>query len=296
MKSSKYKQPEDADATSAPFLWEAPNADAALIFGDKWTELHDYVSNRLTAMRTTRGATKVEKLVSETQPSWMEFMLELMRSRSWTMLYPAQSTAGKWVTVHNELYQVPEEFKKISKKPSKDEEDAESIEMEEPFLLSGQVVPNEAPNQQERPVVQHTQPLHALLPFEGKLPDLPDLPILDFEGVATSLGSMQRESALYSKILRQTIGGCDASEAKRSRKVHAGQTDDLFCFEGEARDYADDDDDKADDTVEPDVVVGETSAKTSQNKGQIKGARNAVDDVVTAEGVATPEENTNTDN
>lgn len=217
---------------SMPFLWRAPNADAALIFGDKWAELHDYLKNRLRAIHdpatVQKPPTKPHKLISETQPGWTEYLLELMRARGWSMLYPATRGAGGWATVHQDLYQAPEEFTTQAPDRESDRQDGDLPDTEEPFL-SGEIGVLESPKEQ-RNVVRHSQSLHAVLPFNGDLSDLTDLPSMSHEGELLPAYVLDNEVAHYKEKLRQQVGGCTVAQAGLNRAVVAGITDDLFCF------------------------------------------------------------------
>ncbi|KAJ4379892.1 hypothetical protein N0V86_005076 [Didymella sp. IMI 355093] len=70
-----------ADVKAVPFLMQAPNAHAALFFGDAWTEWHSFLSERVTMHHRAKKGVSKAKLVSETLPSWAEYMLEFMRAR-----------------------------------------------------------------------------------------------------------------------------------------------------------------------------------------------------------------------
>jgi len=254
-KKQKDTQKDQTDTAGTPFMWQAPNADAVLIFGEKWAEVHSYVSNRLQVIHETNGATKQKKLVSENQPSWTEFFLEIMRARSWSLLYPEAGEPGQWATVHKELYQVPEEFKSPAKKADKKTDLEEPPAIEEPFLR-GEDTPA-ASNVQEKPIMLQASSLYAVLPSRGVLPELPSLPLLDYEGNALSWPDFEGRGAGYSNILREKVGGCKKSDAGRPRKIKAGRTDDLFCLKGQEPDYIED-------LIppQPEVVVGE---KTPSN-------------------------------
>ena len=266
IKNQKAMKTDESDAGRAPFMWQGPNADAVLIYGEKWAEIHNYVSNRLQVVHETKGATKQKKLVSETQPSWMEFFLEIMRARSWSLLYPAPGEADQWATVHKELYQVPEEFKRPAKKAQKESDLNEPPEIEEPFMR-GEDTPALS-NIQEGPIMQHSSPLHSILPSRGILPELPDIPLLDFEGKTMTWQEFEGQGAGYSNILREKVGGCTASDAGRPRKIVGGRTDDLFCLKGQEADYIGD-------LIpeEEEVIVGEKStAKAAPGKEDVAKA------------------------
>lgn len=235
MSGRKYAnraQEEEGDR-SAPFLWQAPDADAALIFGAKWAEFHDYLKNRLRAMHDPTAVTtapiRPRKLVSETQPGWMDYLLELMRARGWHLLFPAAREAGGWVTIHQDLYQTPEEFVRT---PNLDDDDSEAQELpdvDEPFLTVDTGVPA-SQFKEQRNTVQHSQPLHAMLPFEGDMPELLSLPAMSYTGDIVPAHILETEALVYKEKLRQDVGGCDMAQAGINRPIVNGETDDLFCF------------------------------------------------------------------
>ncbi|KAK2766932.1 hypothetical protein FQN54_006247 [Arachnomyces sp. PD_36] len=103
-------------------LWQAPHSNAVLYFGDKWAELHGFVSNRLSARggEASQGST----IISRKYPAFMGYVLELMRARGYYILYPFfYARAGvSLATVHNELYQSPEEFTSREATKNQDEE------------------------------------------------------------------------------------------------------------------------------------------------------------------------------
>ncbi|KAI5248580.1 hypothetical protein E4T43_01370 [Aureobasidium subglaciale] len=227
---------------SVPFLWQAPNADAALIFGDIWAEVHDYLKNRLRAAHGTssvqQAPTKRAKLISETQPGWLEYMLELMRARGWRNHYPAQLDAGAWATVHRDLFQKPEEYSNTPAKivdPPKETKVDMGIDEDEPFLRAEPAAEQirrqeEYLDRKEHDTLQHSQPLHAMLPYETKLTGIALLPALEFGGQEVEREEFKRLATEYRPMLRAQVGGCNAVEASNDRKYDFGKTGDLFCF------------------------------------------------------------------
>ncbi|KAL9034171.1 MAG: hypothetical protein Q9214_007166, partial [Letrouitia sp. 1 TL-2023] len=104
-----------------PFMWQAPNSNAALYFGDKWIEFHSFLTSRV-AIKVPEYLRRPKQL-SVDHPSWMEYLLELMRSRGYSLLYPDFSSEDDSIaTVHNELFQLPEEYAT----PEEDEEEETS--------------------------------------------------------------------------------------------------------------------------------------------------------------------------
>ena len=152
----------------SPFLWQAPNSNAALYFGDKWIEFHDFVAHVLSSQHTLPTATTLnEKLVSKTYPSWLEHMLELVRARAYYILYPNFEDPDALVTLHNELYQLPEEYSEPEQQPSSGE-------------LTADPADHLSLKHKEIPLV--TKSLLTILPFDGSLPKISEMPLLGWEG------------------------------------------------------------------------------------------------------------------
>ncbi|TKA25218.1 hypothetical protein B0A50_05916 [Salinomyces thailandicus] len=218
-----------------PFLYQAPSATASLIFGGKWTTFHDFLTHRLRASSTGK-AEKMPKLVASTEPAWLEYLLELMRARGYSMLHPATP----FVTVHNELAQIPEEYlrtKDQASDPASEPEAPEAPE-NEAFLTPPDLPPlSNHPEHEPRT----TQPLHALLPLSADLPELPHLPYLSHTGQLLAIPETEisdlRES--YIPYFRHHVGGCSAREAQHNRVVRDPSTDDLFCLPGVEVEYED---------------------------------------------------------
>lgn len=196
-----------------PFLWQAPNSNAALYFGDKWTELHTFLSNSLTYAQPTNPLTT--KQVSKTYPSWLESILQLARIRGYWMLYPAfPSTEEALVTLHNELYQPPEEFLQDEEEFSPD---ADELTADPKTHLSL--------NHKEHPLLNTH--LLSILPNQGALPTYADMPVLTFDGRGTTSLELSGEAAEFKRIFTKEIGGC--SPSLEAKPLIAGSAADLFC-------------------------------------------------------------------
>ncbi|KAI8942312.1 hypothetical protein NX059_000391 [Plenodomus lindquistii] len=223
---------------SVPFLWQAPNSHATLFFGEKWAEWHDFLGNRVRKHQTDSKAKPRKKDVSETMPSWTEYMLEFMRARGYAILYPA-ATSAALVTVHNELYHAPEEY------TPQPEDDVVSLPVDssEPFLKGDTPAP--APNHKEPPIIAVSTPIHQALPFSGDLPEVPHLPYLVYTGQSIAHMTVPKTAKEYADIFRMEIGGCVLKQGKK-RKTVRGETADLFCFgeEGEGEWIGEDEDQK----------------------------------------------------
>ncbi|KAL5115106.1 hypothetical protein ACEQ8H_007021 [Pleosporales sp. CAS-2024a] len=204
----------------APFLWQAPNSHATLFFGDKWAELHSFLTNRVLKQHESAKTTSRAKAVSEALPAWTEYMLEYMRARAYTVLYPAK-TSEAFVTVHNELYHAPEEY---SPGPEGNKEHGEPARPE-PFLRAEHAASR--PKQDESQIIPDSQSLHLVLPFDGDLPELGHLPHLLYNGEMIDKSNVSSTALEYANQFRREIGGCTK---KKHRNMAPGQAKDLFCW------------------------------------------------------------------
>jgi len=202
--------------TVSPFLWQAPNSNAALIFGDKWIELHDFVSHSLSSQHLLpTPATLNEKLVSKSHPSWLEHILKLARARGYLTIYPNFENPDALATMHSELYQTPEEYV--------EEIDEETSGAE----LTADPARHKSLGKSEKPLVMKS--LLKILPFKGALPEISDMPILSWDGEITRFDSILDSALDYAKIFRREIGGCEETAAEKSQ--FPLMADDLFCLD-----------------------------------------------------------------
>ncbi|KAL1862585.1 hypothetical protein VTK73DRAFT_6748 [Phialemonium thermophilum] len=183
------------------FLWQAPNSDAMLLFGQKWAELHGFVSRLLEYQHKSPPTQPFlsQKLVSKKYPAWLEHALQLCRARGYWTLYPSEAVATDLATIHNELYQAPEEFEA--------EFEPDPAEWSELVLTSRRLLEQ--------------------LPDGGSLPPFKDLPLLAWDGKVTNLATLDTESREYTVTFREAIGGCEGLKpADLTPKLTAA---DLFC-------------------------------------------------------------------
>ncbi|KAF2024569.1 hypothetical protein EK21DRAFT_104588 [Setomelanomma holmii] len=220
-------------APSTPFLWQAPNSHATLFFGDKWAELHSYLGNRVIKHQEGPKMASRIKLITESLPAWTEYMLEFMRARGYSLLYPTMSSETL-VTVHNELYHMPEEYT-----PASDKQDSTTLiaDADEPFLRAE--IPPRPPNNPEPPLIG-SKSLHLALPFDGDLPEVPHMPRMLYDGQLVHITNVSKVAREYADKFREEVGGCTIPKVKH-RKVVPGETRDLFCFGDEdANDWEND--------------------------------------------------------
>jgi hypothetical protein len=228
-----YKYIEEKGVGSAPFLWQAPNSHAALYYGDQWVQLHSFLSNRVKKQHSSKQKPPKEKLVSESLPAWAEYMLELMRARGLALLYPARTSDASLVTIHNELYQLPEEF--LPRDEDEDEENPISPSDIEPQPFLTADTPPPKPSTHEPPLLPYSRPLHLALPFSGTLPDFIHLPYFNHAGTPIPQENITNLAREFADAYRLDIGDCEPAPKGKRRKIEYMSARDLFCFgdEGE---------------------------------------------------------------
>ena len=224
---SEDEQDEDKDVPT-PFLWQAPNSNAALYFGDKWIEIHSFLTARIAASKTQipihQRPPPRQKEVSQSYPAWMEYISELIRARGYSLLYPNfPSLSDSIVTVHNELYHPPPEFTHTSETTSS-ETSALALDLSDhltadPSAFSHTTYP-------EPPLL--TAPLLSMLPSPGDLPELSSIPLLDFYGTIINPASSLDTATKYADSFRRDIGHCRSVNSAHGA-VQRMKTDDLFC-------------------------------------------------------------------
>jgi len=209
------------ESSPSLFLWQAPNSNAALYFGDKWAEFHSFLTSRLTAQQQ-KFVTR-PKQISQNYPSWTEYLLELMRARGYSVLYPNLPSLPSLATVHNELYQLPEESSPPPPRPDLDNPPADT---KEPFLAGPSPASNQHPLNPEPPLV--LTPLLTILPDEGDLPQLSSLPSLSYSGELLTPLTAKQQTEEFAHEFRREVGGC---KTKSKKLIYLMKADDLFCLD-----------------------------------------------------------------
>ncbi|KAF2143891.1 uncharacterized protein K452DRAFT_285929 [Aplosporella prunicola CBS 121167] len=238
MRSEKYTQLQAGHEDAlVPFTWQAPNAHAALYFGDFWPELHSFLSLRLAAFRRQTKPQPRPRSLHESEPIWTEYFLELMRARGYFLHFPSLSDSDALVALHGELYTPPEEAL-----PAPTDADAAAgadapapSETAAPFLVAPDT-PAAPPLAAEPPLAPLTRPLHQVLPFDASAPELRHLPQLAHTGEELEVGASAEATEEVSLKFRRSVGGCaevlggEAEVGKREWIVSEGSARDLFCF------------------------------------------------------------------
>ena len=200
-----------------PFLWQSPNDNAALYFGDKWIEFHSFLSLRLT-----KAPSGSPKKISRKHPAWMEFLFEFMRARGYSMLYPGAFFNDFTITtVHDELYQIPEEFAQQSEHS---ESKVNPTSLDTP-LEGNSTWTRKSPPNIEKPLLETS--LVDLLPNKADLLELNAVPLVTFDGTSQTDEDMDISALQFSDDFRRTVGGC-GSGRRAPRQIH-NQAVDLFC-------------------------------------------------------------------
>ena len=206
--STRFSPPPSVDGTedvrsdTASFLWQAPNSNAVLFLGERWVELHGFVSQLLTAQQNHHHPPQLlaEKLVSKRYPSWLEQALRLCQARGYLTLYPSRSTSSALALVHSELYTPPEEYG--DELPTFKADESAEVELTSASFLE-------------------------TLPSRGSLLPFHDLPLLAWGGKKSSLQNLNAAAIDYTMEFKRQVAGCDAESLEQV--VPDASAKDLFC-------------------------------------------------------------------
>lgn len=221
--STPFTVPEGSDSetpsrSSGAFLWQSPSSDATLFLGDKWMELHGYVSQLLEAQisKEEMPAMLAREEISKQYPSWLEYVLQLVRLRGYLTLYPSVATSNVIMGSHSDLGNTPEEHlgdKKLGESVENGKEDAATG-----FDPTSQV------------------DMLATLPKEGHFVDLPQLPLLSLEGTTSTLGIIKTNAQARAKQFRREVGQCPVPKGEEAELDEDDEPKadkwarDLFCM------------------------------------------------------------------
>lgn len=197
--------PSNAAAKSdASFVWQAPSSDAMLVFGDKWVELHGYVSQSLAVQKAGTGVPTLTQSqdVAQDKPAWLESMLQLSRLRSYYTVYPSKATADAIIGVYADLPDVPAGRDKSEAEVRLDTERGSNFD-------SGSQVG-----------------MLNTLPHGGLLTSLGKMPALSWEGEHSNIKDIIQDGHKQTADFRRQIGKCADPTAIVNRDRFAK---DLFC-------------------------------------------------------------------
>lgn len=201
-----------------PFLWQSPNSNAALYFGDRWIEFHSFLTARLSKPPPAR-----RKSISEKHPAWLEFLLEFMRARDYSLIYPNfPSDEDSIATIHDELYQVPEEF---PKKTQSTDSSIPELDPNEPLTGESDPEARRAPPNTETALL--SSDLISSLPNSGDLPELSKIPLLSHNGVNMSRELSAEAATAFAQTYQREVGDCRSASETTTRQPNSAL--DLFC-------------------------------------------------------------------
>jgi len=219
-----FQHPDDVHGekgTPNPFLWQAPTSNAVLILGDKWMELHDFVTRTMQATERLDAAPSIisDKSISRQYPSWLEHALRLARVRGYWFVYPGEEVAEHLATVHVELYTVPEEYAGERTHKGSISDDA------------GDIAIGEIREKVRSGIELQVKPLSLLesLPNNGKLWPLTALPIAAWDGAEVSFQDLRTRAGDFELSFKNSVGGCEAEDGKGQKPLEPMVAQDLFC-------------------------------------------------------------------
>lgn len=203
-------------------LWQSPNSNAALYFGDKWDEFQNFLYRR-TAPHDSNSV-GLPQFVSEKYPAFIHYLFELMRAQGYYMLYPLAPTAHdlRLATLHNELFEPPEEFRLPKSGSLRKEIDEHYIDdvSHEDIWSSGST---------EKSVDKDSTLGKLLSRSPEGLPRLSSLPLLSYDGQVSNYEKLHQDSIEYGNSFRTKYGGCKTSEVGDAPLREPGIIDNLFC-------------------------------------------------------------------
>lgn len=229
LQPSPMEEDEVKSEGHTPFLWQAPNSNAALYFGDKWVELHSFLSARISIQNShALGNYKPPsrpKAVGSHYPSWMEYVQELMRVKDYFLLYPYfPPKSDAMVAIHNELRQLPEEFSRTHDGNSPTH--VPPVDLYDPFTIDPSIESASFTPRYE-PSLRNSNLLSFLSESSSSdLPDLGSLPILSHDGNLVSPYRSAKNADKFAKEFRREIGRCSGKLVALANHMSIG---DLFC-------------------------------------------------------------------
>ncbi|KAI0453101.1 hypothetical protein F5B21DRAFT_310420 [Xylaria acuta] len=211
-----FKHPEDVNGQIGgmpnPFLWQAPTSNAVLFLGDKWMELHDFVSRTMQANENFDVIPTVvsEKAISKQHPAWLEHALRLARVRGYWFLYPGEEVGERLATVHGELYNIPEEYAGSEASDEEVERIRRKVRSAPETRLASLSLLDSLPN-------------------NGVLWPLTALSVATWEGAEVDSRDIRARAADFELKFKGTVGECEAEDGKGQKPYEVGSAQDLFC-------------------------------------------------------------------
>lgn len=198
------------------FLWQRPNSEAMLITGEKWIELHHFISRTLYQKKTTSSSSSPALLTEGTTgkmyPAWLDYVFQLSRLRGYYTLYPSKATAEAILGAHSDMPDPPEEYEKEAAAAAAQKSSADNLQHDSSpgsFDLASPVDMLET------------------LPEEGYLQLPVEVPLLSWDGTLTTPKNLAGKAQDYAALFRREVGGC--AKEKQSVATQRIDASDLFC-------------------------------------------------------------------
>lgn len=229
------KAPWESGSLSEPLvLWQAPSSNAALYFGDRWVELHTFLTRRLQVDPGFSKKAESTPRLSHEYPAWLPNVLEMMQARGYYLMYPAFALKEGFspVTMHHELHQLPEEY-------MKDAREDDDIGGQHPTPIGG--LANDEPltaadeiarlMEEEKHVHADSIVAQLLAAMEAEqrrneLADEANIPLISFRGQRVDWADARTASWKLAEDFAQSVGGCIHYDP--TKKDNDG-VDSLFC-------------------------------------------------------------------
>lgn len=214
---------------NTPFLWGSPSMNA-LIFGDKWKELHSFVGLH-TIKERMRNYDPSNLSHDPDQPPWIEYLLELMRARGYNIIHSVVDPTTQFAITNDanannhklqtseSSFEIDESEMNPSLLSSIRKIRTKSSGTFSPLFLSNEEKPNindenisnDIIFDDDKALAAGQDFLHDILPLDGDLPKADHLPIISHEGKLMSPWEVKQSAVDYANWFRKEIGGCPAT-------------------------------------------------------------------------------------
>ncbi|KAK5204092.1 hypothetical protein LTR41_010304 [Exophiala xenobiotica] len=211
-------------------LWQVPNSKAALYFGDRWIELHSFVSRRLSVDVELSKRTASTPNIAHEFPAWLQPMLEMMQARDYWMLYPnfVATQGSSAVTVHHELPGSPEEYLMDNLKKEQSFNLDEVHLTEDQTLTANDEIERLMRKEHRTDATSLVTPLLELMPLGLRQSTLGDaVPLISYKGEKIRWEDSGSLSWQFAKEFAETVGGCANYDPM---KQESGNVESLFCL------------------------------------------------------------------
>lgn len=209
---------QESDRNDPVVLSQSLHGEAALFFGDKWAEMHQYLSLRLMADPQLSSVVEPDRLTDKQEATWVKLATEMMRAQGYVMLYPRASDNGSALAVlHTELQQPPEE------QPDQEPAPTEVLDLgTEKGALTAKVIESEFALGAR--ALSRASLLTLLNSDQSRVAPLHHIPLISHQGKPIDTRTLQAQAIAYARQLAVNVGGCPPSQP-----VEPGDLGLLFC-------------------------------------------------------------------